>query len=561
MQELSLLRKLLEDSKQLEAINLNMGPAFILAGPGSGKTFVLTHHIMHLIESGTNPNQILVITFTKAAALEMQGRFRTKMPHSADKVVFGTFHSIFYKLIKFYTDTSVLIIDTNDRLDLLYSVTGSKDAAELYSNKISKYKSVLFNKNKIFVSEKEKKEFLLIFNEYEERLHKRNLIDFDDILLIFYQLLSSDDFVSNQIKNRFSCVCIDEFQDINEVQYFSILKMFENNNIFAVGDEDQSIYGFRGANIEIIKDFINRFENTTVIELGTNYRTYQSILNAANKVISKNHGRIKNTIQNCTKEEDCKHFFLDVQKKRDESIKILLEDILLNFQNNYRCAVLFRTNKEAFEFTRILRCSFNSSEKKIKDAILNDLMNYCEYILSGSNAYLQNITNRQSKVVLKNQLKYLKNLSPFAFTAYIKNVLKHELYIRETFAYSNPGNICDIYSSVLEIAKTCKDLSSFKTRLINDVTEDVGASDILDKIVITTYHQSKGMEYDCVFLPDVYEGNVPNGLSVSDCNIEEERRLFYVAMTRAKEKLFIYTIKNEESGGMLPSRFIKDFIY
>ncbi len=585
----------MEDRLQNKAINLENGPALILAGPGSGKTSVLTHHIKHLTDIGINPSEILVITFTKAAALEMQGRFKKIVSSSAHQVVFGTFHSVFYRMLKIFNENTPEIISSEYRKELIEKSISRIDDADTVSNRISLYKS-LAHKEKFMIvssydSDKEKEDFLKCLEDYNYLLKQDNLMDFDDILERFLIMLKENNYALKTIRSKFKYCLIDEFQDINEIQYEAIKIMFsENKNIFAVGDEDQSIYGFRGATPGIMKRFIEDFENVTVIELTKNYRSLPGILRASETVISGNKGRLKQQKQECVKAEENQSFYLYVDKNTSLSEDKLYINLKAELDKGKACAVLVRTNKAVLEYKNKL--IYEGKDKKriiIRNDIIHIFSSYINFSLDASiNNFkcILNVPNRQipntilnerdksleevlrrhlgtykgqALSVLNKQLNILKKLTPYSYFIYLRNIVGVENYLNEKYSQDKKtvleelNNVTEQSLKALSLSEVLNLLMDLKLKPINEKTFNY------KNLYISTFHQSKGLEYDCVFLPDVTEGNIPTGLSVTDCNIEEERRLFYVAMTRAKEKLFIYTIKNEESGGALPSRFLAEF--
>ena len=582
----------MEDNKQLKAINHGTGPALVLAGPGSGKTRVLTHHVYSLIKRGVPPDKILVITFTKSAAVEMYDRFKKLSPSSANKVFFGTFHSFFYRMIRFITNNSKTIISETDKQQILLKILGSKDKAELFSNKISVYKS-LIEKEAFSFDAIEKDEFLKVYDDYNALLTQNNKIDFDDITDIFFKL-TEDRNNLNKVRTLFEYVCIDEFQDINMLQYECIKRIFEKKpNIFCVGDEDQSIYGFRGANAEIMRRFVSDFKDTDVIELETNYRCEKRIVDAAGKLISKNRNRLKSNIQTCVNSEDMSAFLISVSSSRLSQNRQLYEDVSKCLNEGLDCAILLRTNFEVLEFEELISSGLcKEKEKSVALELINDHLNYLMYAKTLDIGFLKPVINKPNRFipssvfslgetnldklskqfygtykadvfsVLSRQIMLLSKFSSLSFLMYLRNIVGYGNYIYEKF--NDYKDILDVwYERIERLASTYPDTSMFIDEL-NKLKEEVGEKDSViefsNKPTITTYHKSKGLEFDCVFIPDVIKGKVPPDISEATCNLEEERRMFYVAMTRAKKKLKIYTIKDERSACLLPSSFLDDFL-
>lgn len=578
------------DKEQTEAIAYDQGPALILAGPGSGKTFVLTHHIKYLIEKGYSPESILVITFTKKAATEMKGRFERLLPDAANRVVFGTFHSVFFRIIKIFQNVSYEIISNEKRLELLLSIVPSFEEASELGNQISRYKASINHDKFNFSSDGEREEFLKEYDFYNDYLFENKLIDFDDILIIFNEILENKD-ILKALQKQFKYVCIDEFQDINEVQYKALYTMFKTSgNIFCVGDEDQSIYGFRGSNIFIMRRFLDDFKDCRIIELKNNYRSGMDIMTASDSVISKNSNRLKKCRQICNRKDVYDDFHLNFFETFDDEFEALKNDISCSLEKNMQCALLLRTNDEVkiYEDLLFLKES-NILLGTIKNTIISDLINYILYVKRKDLNALYEILNvpdrkvtkniaflnegnlektcknlygtmqGQNLSILLNHVKVMEKLNNYSFTMYFKNILGHEAYIIKKYQTVKKETLEKIYDEILLTAKKSTNFDIYIDNLKREYKVIKDSKYKKNKnLLITTYHQSKGLEFDAVFLPDVYEGKVPLGISVYECEIEEERRLFYVAMTRAKNNLFIYSIKNEESGGKLPSRFLKD---
>lgn len=583
----------MEDKKQLEAINLDKGSALILAGPGSGKTHVLTHHIKFLIGSKVPPENILVITFTRRAAREMKDRFSKLLPYAANRVVFGTFHSVFIRILKIFQKDIPNIITEEKRNEIIGNITGDSDKRDYYESRFSLYKSVENKDDFKFESETEKEEFFNYFNQYEEILNQMLLMDFDDILVRCKTLLETDSKALDYLRNQFKYICVDEFQDINDIQY-SVLKLLGKGSsvFFCVGDEDQSIYGFRGSNPELMKRFKEEF-GARVINLNANYRSYEDIINYSYRVISKNRGRLRDEIQTALRKSDDRHVFIKVSKEKGDSFELLREDINKNLSEGRKCAVLFRTNKEVVEFTKLFA---DRKEEEVSTLInreiTQDYIRYAQYCISRNTESLRGIVNHpqryiplslittresieelalrftgtrkgDSLYIFSRQLSLMEKLNSFSFAMYLRNVCGLQDYYVEKYSAKHKPQIEVVFEKIVECSKKCNDLKTFEECLVsmNNTSVSVKKTERIENLFVTTFHQSKGLEFECVFLPDVVEGKIPSGLSVAGCSVDEERRLFYVAMTRAKDYLYIYTIKNEESGGMLPSRFIDEFIY
>lgn len=580
----------MEDKNQKLAILSDSGPALILAGPGSGKTTVLTHHIKHLTDNGVSPDKILVITFTRKAALEMKNRFELLSPTAVHQTVFGTFHSIFFKIIKSFDKKEKRLVSSEERDNFLLTYTKDAASLEYFSNHISFYKSLYDKSEYRFADEAEKEGFMKVYDAYNDWLKSEGLMDYDDIIEECCMLLKTDKKALSYLNSKFSHILVDEFQDINSIQYETLKLMAGKSGIiYAVGDEDQSIYGFRGATPDIMKRFLRDYKNVTVINLNTNYRSFSDISDFSQKVIMDNTGRLRTDMPVCVKNDTKTHVHLKTFKEQNAQMGDLMRDFTAVPQGK-TIACLLRTNKEVEAFKKFLTGSF-SDEDSFKASVYDDFLVFIDYALRREAELLkkviavgvcdiptvlikncESLSSIKSKLkgtqkadainVFETKLKVLIGLNPFSFSMYLKNIVGlFEYHVRRAGAFAK-GTLASIYSEITEKSKECVNLREFREELIKyrpnaDEKKSVSA----ENIVITTFHQAKGLEFDYVFIPDVVEGKIPAGMAVSECRVEEERRLFYVALTRAKEELFVYTIKNEESGGSLPSRFIEKFVY
>ena len=468
------------DYNQQAAIKHGPGPALVSAGPGSGKTYVLTHRIQYLIQNlGVSPEKILVLTFSKAAAEEMKERFLSLTGQKRTKVTFGTFHSVFLRILLSAGDYGRFRVISETEENYLMQKAMRESHLELqtyeYADRLlAKYHS-LKAKDLEAADAKER----LVIRRYEELKRRENLLDYDDMLYETRRLFLENPGLLSVVQKKYSFILIDEFQDINPVQYEIIRLIGKNHeNIFAVGDDDQSIYAFRGATPAVMQSFLKDYENVTEYHLYRNYRSKKRIVNHAGKVIKKNHERIRKKIRSVAKEKGTVKF--RISRNKAWEYKALVKDIKHNLDRN--CAILLRTNKISPELIQELDVS------GIKYLIVNEM-----------NRETKQETNREKK-----------------------NKLTGE-------------------------------------QINNNAT-----------ILIMTMHASKGLEFDCVFIPDLYEGNIPYRLSKSKEEIEEERRVFYVAMTRAKEKLYLYglhtfskkkTIFKKKTGKYRISRFYMNSLF
>lgn len=573
---------MLKDLQQQIAINHGIGPAIVLAGPGSGKTYVLTHHIKHLIEDlSISPDNILVITFTKDATLNMKKRFAHIMPDKVSGITFGTFHSVFFSFLQM-TEAYYRILDTKEKQRLITSIISDNESVEDVINSISRYKSLY--------SEDEKKAFFLnepkiksVYEEYVSYCNENGFIDYDDIILICMEKIISDERLCNSIKNKYQYVLIDEFQDINKLQYEIIRKILNPPyNLYVVGDDDQSIYGFRGSSGRIMKQFLWDYKDTSVISLKNNYRTHVDISKYSERLISKNTGRLRDYSQNCINRSLGEHFYLRTCTSLSDENDKFIKDITGLIGSNKRIAVLFRTNKEVKRYKNFLSNSLNNSDLEFENNIIEGCLCYIHFsIYKDKKSFLKMITlperyintsvfkdeyinidkeiNSCKQQRIKNELYILKNIIdtisslPSLFAVlYLKNIVGLDKYFKTVY---EGKKVEEVFEKIESIAKKTVDKEAFlKCFKDSEKNEKI----LPDNVTFLTFHASKGLEFDAVFIPHVVEGYIPGRNAVLTGGVEEERRLFYVAMTRAIDKLYIYTIMDETDYRFMPSRFIKD---
>jgi len=565
------------NQEQLNAVNHDFGPALIMAGPGSGKTTVITHHINHLIRDlNVPPDKILVISFSRASAKEMKVRFSNVFPNSSYDVNFGTFHSVFYKFLKLYNSIIPSIIDEQTKSKIIYKLINDSESTDKVSSAISFYKSQI-DKSIINITDPK---IIKIIDDYNKILSENNIMDYDDILVKCYLMLCSNQSICNDLKSRFDAILIDEFQDINEYQY-ECIRFISNGNLFVVGDEDQSIYSFRGANAEIMKKFIIDYPETVIYNLTVNYRCQKEIISASNKVISVNPGRLSEKVMYAYKESSGKHFDIIIAKTISEELQNIYR-LIKSIPKDKTIAILTRTNKDAEHYADKIKAFEEDISSAVKQKILfviHNYLNYCLYNNQESLLSIINIPNRyiprniliheslndlsSSKRILisgeinsfNNHINILKGCTPQTFLLYLKNIIRIDTYIEEILPDAGEIKINEEFQNIITNIKqlnTLKDLYEYTLKY-----RDSGKSNSTDNIKVMTFHASKGLEFDVVIIPDVVEGIIPGRISIGNMNIEEERRLFYVAMTRAKEYLAIITMQNEDSSKYMPSRFLE----
>ena len=586
-------------SNQKKAIEHGEGPLMVLAGPGSGKTFVITHRIKYLIEGpGINPAHILVVTFSRAAAKEMKDRFEKLCSKSL--VTFGTFHSVFFNLLKTaYGFSSEQIASDELRYTLIKELIKrnsieNEDINTLAGNLLNEIALVKQDNISIknyYSNSISSDTFKKIYIDYESELEARGKLDFEDMLSLTYELLSERSDILKAVQNRYRYILVDEFQDINFLQY-NIIKLMAGarQNITVVGDDDQSIYRFRGARPEIMLGFERDFRNVKKVFLDINFRSSTQIVNASTKLISFNSKRFPKNFK--AKNGDgapvslieFKNPFLEVN-----SIIKDIKDYIKSGQDINNIAVLYRTNlSPRLLIERLMR---NNIPFTIRDAIPNlfdhwvakDIISYIKLAINiGDKSDLLRISNKPNRYIsrdslsssranietlfdyyddksymikriveLREHLRTIKNLKPATALRYIRNVVGYDEYIEE-YCDMNGVESDDCYSILGDLENSAAEYNNFNDWFVHmdeykdELIEARKKSNENDKGVrLMTFHSSKGLEFDIVYIIDVNEGSVPYKKAKGVDEIEEERRMFYVAMTRARKKLFIcYCVEN-----------------
>lgn len=601
---------------QMEAIHHEKGPAMILAGPGSGKTTVITNRTKYLIETcHVDPARILVITFTKAAAQEMQERFSKLVGTEANRVTFGTFHSVFFRILKYaYHYNASNIARDEERILFMKEITEqmgleTEDINEFclsILSEISIIKNDQIDLNHYYAKNCSEEIFRVLYEKYEARMMRENKIDFDDMLLMTYELFSARKDILELWRKQYQYILIDEFQDINKVQY-EVVRMLAapDNNLFIVGDDDQSIYRFRGAKPEIMLGFEKDYPNLKKILLNVNYRSTQTIVKAASNLISHNRIRFPKTIESAQESGQmlAVHLCQDVYEEGD---------LLLDLMEQYRkqgisyenMAILFRTEKTARPMVE--RLMEYNMPFQMRDNIPNlfehwiakDIITYLE-IAKGNNsrALFLRIMNRPNRYIhrealdcldvdlkrvkqyyagkdwmeerierLEYDIRMLGLMAPYAAIHYIRNGMQYDQYIKEYAQYRRvkPEDLYELLDSLQESAKPYRTVEEWFLH-IQKYTEELkmqaeNQRKKREGIMLSTMHSAKGLEYDVVIILDVNEGVTPHNRAVLDVDLEEERRLFYVAVTRAKKYLHLFHLKERYHKTVMPSRFLDELM-
>lgn len=607
------------NKSQIQAISHMDGPAMVLAGPGSGKTTVITHRIKNLIEKAeVRPENILVVTFTKAAAISMQKRFSTLMNGGKGQLVtFGTFHSVFYKILRKsrrYEATEIL--SERQKTDYIREIIGrygisSNDISELSQNiinDIGNIKGNMLNAQEYEPSCCKKEDFIKVYNAYNLELKKDGKMDFDDILRECYLLLCENHTILEQWRELYKYILIDEFQDINRIQ-MNIIELLASplNNIFVVGDDDQSIYGFRGARPEIMIEFKDHYPEAELIVLNVNYRSTQSIINVAGRVIENN----KTRLDKCAHANNDKDFQPDIRKFRNqvEELKFVVSKIK-EYENQgislSEMAILVRNNSQIQEISSFLKNRKIEAESgKHRSNIYNgmvakDILSYVRGALKFDGTYFnedliyvlnkpQRYISRQvvlsvnmnisavRRIYSKNNIdsflfhiEMIRKLPPQAALSYIRKGAGYEEYLR---LYAIESNI-PMSGLLKQLEQLVQECSKFNTleHWINSIDSaqnsegqnfgknSSGEGGTNNRINIMTMHGSKGLEFKAVFIVDANQGIIPTSKALRERDFEEERRLFYVAITRAIDYLNIYAVEERLGCPIEVSMFVEEML-
>ena len=600
---------------QEQAVLHHHGPMMVLAGPGSGKTYVITERTKGLIKRYQVPEEnILVITFTKAAATEMKERFLRETKRKRTGVNFGTFHAVFFTILKHaYRLDYSNIIREETRNHLLKEIIkrnqvdyeNEKDFMGELISEISLVKGNQMDLKNYYSSNCADEVFRTIYQEYNQSLRQRKLIDFDDMLVLTHQLLVQRSDILKLWQNKFQYILIDEFQDINQVQYEVIQMLAKpDNNLFIVGDDDQSIYRFRGARPEIMLNFPKDYPDCRQIVLDMNYRSTNNILCASNRLIQCNRKRFQKKIK-AIKEAGQSVKMVSFPTLADEN-KLLVSEIL-RFQKEgiplSEMAVLVRTNMgngalvhKLMEFNIPFQMK-DTLPNLFEHWIVRDIIAYIQISLGKTDRslFLQ-IANRPKRYISRDcfdspevyledmkeyyedkrwmldrleQLEYdlamIAGMAPYAAVTYIRKGIGYEEFLKE-YAQERRMQLDDLINILEELQESARDVKTYEGwfSYMEEYKEElkrqtqVKHDHTTDRVTIATMHGAKGLEFKVVFVIDVNEGIIPHKKAVLDADIEEERRLLYVAMTRAKEILYIFHTKERYNKTMMPSRFLDE---
>ncbi len=589
--------------EQEKAICHIAGPAQILAGPGSGKTFVTVHRIRHLIlEENIDPGHILVITFTKAAALEMQQRFFTLMEGQKPPVWFGTFHAIFYHILKQSAQyRGYTIITETERRKLIRQIMHMhRRFCYLQEEDMEEILSVISSckagrkESSIPIQKMTPDDVMFLLHEYQSYLQEFQQFDFDDLMQCCLTLLREDACCLAAWQAQFRYILVDEFQDISPVQY-KIVKLLATpeDNLFIVGDDDQSIYGFRGASPDSMMQFLADYPQAVQIPLAVNYRCHAEIVEAAGRVITENIKRLPKDIQAVHSKGDGLELCMCPD---EEALKKAFVEYLLQEQKEDTLtgsAIICRTNVACGLWAQVLHGAgipYVMKEKKKNRFAHFVIWDIRAYLALGQGKYdrkyFLRIMNRPLRYLKRDSLsaekvdreelvkwyqhmpamqktlhRLFQNLDcladkrPHLQIRYIRKVIGYEGFLREKYGAKQAQELVRVAEEFETFSRqfmTVDDMNDFIDHYTEVLQEPAEQN---HGIALMTMHASKGLQFDTVYLPDCNEGQIPSARSVTQEEIEEERRMFYVAMTRARHKLCLLAHKGR-TGKDGPSRFL-----
>lgn len=601
---------------QSEAIEHGRGPCLVLAGPGSGKTLTIVNRIKYLIEKHkVRPEEILVVTFTRFAAAEMKSRLCKLMGRSDVPVTAGTFHGIYYGILKWaYRLGPDNILSEEEKYRILRSVSQECESEVLeeedFLRDIAEEIGLVKNnglKVEQFVSKKCRQDtFRELYAKYEAKRKSLRKLDFDDMLTVCKELFERHPEVLAQWQTKFKYILIDEFQDINRVQY-DVIRMLAlpENNLFAVGDDDQAIYGFRGADSEFMFRFSTDYPQAKRILLDVNYRSSGNIVRNSMKVIGHNEKRFEKTFQPVKDNGSCVH----VQEVKDpnEEAQYIADEVEKRAAEGIPyedMAVLFRIHTDA----RPVAEEF--LERKIPLQMKERLPNlYDHFIAKDICAYfrlalgnmerndLLQIMNRPKRYLgrdsvgsgtpsfeemrkfycdkewmldridqLEWDIKMLRKTAPYAGINYIRKRIGYDDFLKD-YAFARKIDRADLNEVLAELEEAARPFATIEEwfRHIEEYTRMLQLKakrrqEDKEGVRLMTLHSAKGLEFDTVFLVEANEGKMPYKKAKTEAETEEERRLFYVGMTRAKEVLKVSYVKTKNGKETSPSRFVDELL-
>ena len=585
---------------QESAIIHHKGACLVLAGPGSGKTFVITKRLVHMVQELHIPGEhILVITFTKAAAMEMEARFKECL--SDVHPWFGTFHSCFYYILRnSYTSIPTRFISTEEKHHILREICDEvlgKDL-EIEFEEIERLLGLYMNNGLSMYKIPEYADLTpihlkQIYRCYHKALTEYGYMDFDDLMLCCYQALKDNPEIRKRWQEQFQYIMIDECQDMNVLQY-EIIKLLTGpeRNVFMVGDDDQSVYRFRGARVELLQRFTEEFPSVQRIYLDRNFRSTAGIVQSSLKVIGKNKNRFTKSIIAANTDQAGLHI-QGFELRHDMYEDIFQSLIRADRETLNKCAVIYRTNQELRNMAYKLRqrgIAYLAGEDRKSIFDEEWYLDMEAYIRLGLGSLdrqdILRIANKPNRFIKREQLisisglpealvpavRHIHTMRPYLAMKYIWSGIGYGRWLERTLD-RNTEQYDAIEEQFQEILRETKKFASLEEwishvekdrRLQAELLQKTGLRKEQDNdregVRLLTMHASKGLEFDTVYLPDINKGKIPKGSRLSEEELEEERRLFYVAMTRAKKHLNIYYVKGQKDHLLQPSVFLEPIL-
>ncbi|GAX87229.1 DNA helicase II/ATP-dependent DNA helicase PcrA [Lebetimonas natsushimae] len=566
----------LNDAQKEAATHID-GALLILAGAGSGKTKTLTSRLAYLLSLGIDPANTLTLTFTNKAAAEMRERALRMVGDVIHPPLLVTFHKFGLMFLRLYIhllnrNNNFVIIDTDDQKKIIKSISTDLPA-NFISKEISRYKNSFLNPDEVYTlaNDTTYKKLAHIYDKYQQYLLDNNLVDFDDLLLLPYEILHNNEDLCSETSDKYQYIMVDEYQDTNEIQLLLLKKLCKNhNNICVVGDDDQSIYGFRGANHKNILNFEKEF-NAKVIKLQINYRSTNQILEAANNLISYNKQRYGKKLVSARGDGEAVEIISSYNEIAEgEEITKRIKKLIENGVSPKEIAVLYRINALSRSIEDALR-SYGITYKLVggmkfyEREEIKDLISYLRLIVNpndeysfkrivnkpkrgigkatilkletakGDKSYIEFIKEDNLDFLSKKAAKTLKEFASFIELLSKQNIDEIPEILEEVIDFSNSYKDEDKKRNVEEFYGTMREKKDLNVReFLNELSLESDQDKITDEMInVMTIHASKGLEFDYIFVIGMEEGFFP----LNDADIEEERRLAYVAFTRARKKL------------------------
>ncbi len=601
--------------EQIKAIEFFEGPVMVLGTPGSGKTTVIINRVNNLIyEYDVKPENILVITFTRAAAESMKSRFLELTGLSETQVRFGTFHSFFYWIVRtaYGNSAKLTVLDENKKRIVIKDILKSLDIEEYNNDEYVRY--VLSDLgdmacNMIDIEyyhsrNMSDEHFTTIYRRYEDYKKTNGFLDFDDMVSQCYMLLKEREDILQAVRNCYPYILVDEYQDTNRVQY-EILKLLAHpkDNLYVVGDDDQSIYGFRGARPDIMKLFEKEFPGAKIINLSYNFRCPKEIVDFSTEVISQNEGRFDKSLKSSVDfkgdvsvvkvfdiNSENKEIIKEIRKDRDSGLKY--SDMAVLYRTNVQPrSLIYKLRQEGIPYSvrdvipdisanpyikpiiQYIRYARGDHSREVFLSFMNKPVRYISRdILYAHNIEIENLkriakSNSKDYLVdrldrLSSELRTITRLTPFGAVNYIRKAIDYDSYL-EKHLDENGINKDEVFSVIEEFQDSLAGIGDFDEMFeMLDKPEELFKTEEKsgDRVELMTLHSAKGLEFKSVYILDAIEDSIPYKRSKNQIELEEERRLLYVGITRSSEKLRIYVPEKIGEKEAKISRFIEKLV-